>query len=138
MMGPNASVAPATPAAPYNQGHKRSKTAILKAIVSPHKGHKKSASVSHDDGLNSHPLNSYVFNRHEPPQLPPIDTSAPLLPPLDLEPPSAPFAREDRKKRLHKKSLSSISLSSLMSRRDDSPRPRRPRPRAAASISRAP
>ena len=120
-MGPNASVTPATPVAPYNQGHKRSKTAILKAIVSPHKGHRKSASVSHDDGLDSHPLNSYVFNRNEPPQLPPIDTSVPLLPPLDLEPPSAPFAREDRQKRLHKKSLSSISLSSLMSRRDNSP-----------------
>jgi hypothetical protein len=120
-MATNASVTPAAPSNPYTQGHKRSKTAILKAIVSPHKGHKKSASVSQDDGSSSNPLNSYMFNPNVPPQLPPIDTSAPLLPPLDLEPPLAPFAREERKKRLHKKSLSSISLSSIMSRRDDSP-----------------
>jgi hypothetical protein len=129
-MATEASVATATPPAPYTQGHKRSKTAILRAIVSPHKGHKKSASASQEENSDSNPLNGYMCNPNMAPQPPPVDTSAPLLPPLDLEPPMAPFAREDRKKRMHKKSMSSISLSSMMRKPEDSS------PSAPASPSR--
>ena len=118
-MSTHASAAPmAEP--PFTPGHKRSKTAILKAIVSPHKAHKKSASTSHTVDTDSNPLNSYMFNANGAPQLPPLDASASLLPPLDLEPPSAPFVLEERRKRLHKKSFSSISLSSLISKKDES------------------
>jgi len=126
---------PSEPASstPYTQGHKRSKTAILRAIVSPHKGHKKSMSTSPGDGAVPNPLNAYMFNGNAAPQLPPINPSLPLLPPLDLEPPSAPFAREDRKKRMHKKSLSSISLSSMMSRKEDRDRDRDMSPSTPAS-----
>lgn len=92
--------------------------------MSPHKGHKKAASVSQDEGAASNPLNTYMFNGNAAPQLPAIDPSLLLLPPLDLEPPSAPFAREDRKKRMHKKSLSSMSLSSMMSWKEDKDRDR--------------
>jgi hypothetical protein len=127
-MATEASAGSATPA-PYTQGHKRSKTAILRAIVSPHKAHKKSASVSQEECSNSNPLNSYM---HHPNIAPPVDTEAPLLPPLGLEPPMAPFAQEDRRKRMHKKSLSSISLSSMKSKKLDEPSS----PSAPASPSR--
>lgn len=102
----------AFPATPQTPGHRRTKTSILKSIVSPTKTHKKSYSAveNHIDIGDSNPLNTYMRNPN---------TVPPQLPPLDLDPPVAPFAQEDRNKRMHRKSFSSISLKSFKSGKKD-------------------
>ena len=97
----------AYPATPHTPGHRRTKTSILKSIVSPSKTHKKSNSAAADPHADMSPLNSYMRNPNIVPQ----------LPALDLDPPVAPFVHEDRK-RMHRKSFSSISLKSFKSRKD--------------------
>jgi hypothetical protein len=130
------SAATVSATAPHTQGHKRSKTAILKSIVAPHRAHRKSQSTVQDNHAPiSHSLDDYMVECSTPPTLAQQLDNPALLPPLDLEPPMAPFATEDRRKRLHKKSLSSISLSSMISKKDE-PSPSAPgSPRGSFDIS---